>query len=84
VSHYHKKDNADYTRVKNLADSFEKEVFQLKEEKKLMENEVSAAKVVKREDDLEIKQHKQKIETLTAEVEQYKRELARKEKNLES
>ena len=26
VSHYAKKDNADYTRVKNLADGFEKKV----------------------------------------------------------
>ena len=40
-----------------------------------MENELSAAKVMKREDDLEIKQHKQTIEKLTAEVDQYKREL---------
>ena len=62
VSHYAKKDNSDYTRVKNLADSFEKEVVQLREEKLIVENELSEAKMHKLNAEREAKEQKKTIE----------------------
>ena len=58
VSHYAKKDSADYNNVKKRADGFEKEVELLRQQKQLVENEMAELKSQKKAADAEIKEHK--------------------------
>ena len=80
VSHYAKKDNSEFASVKKRADGFEKEVQLLTQQKQAVEQELAELKQRQKESDIEIKEQKATISTQAKDIEQYKRELARKEK----